>query len=151
VHCLEDLILACREGRVAVTKGLGAALQRKIEQGIIIAGEGAGRLRMNQAQAVLDETIAELQELRPELRSITTGASTGIGYELAKCCAEESFDLVVVADEPEIMTAGKDFEALGAKVDCLQADLAEVEGVDKLCGLIASGQSKRWPTCSTRK
>jgi len=78
-------------------------------------------------------------------------ASTGIGYELAKCCAEESFDLVVVADEPEIMTAGKDFEALGAKVDCLQADLAEVEGVDKLCGLIASGQSKRWPTCSTRK
>ena len=68
--------------------------------------------------------------------AVITGASTGIGYELAKCCAKEGFDLVVVADEPEIQTAGKDFEALGAKVDALQADLAEVEGVDKLYALI---------------
>ena len=64
--------------------------------------------------------------------AVVTGASTGIGYELAKCCAQEGFDLVVVADEPEIMTAAKDFEALGAKVDALQADLADVDGVDKL-------------------
>ena len=68
--------------------------------------------------------------------AVITGASTGIGYELAKCCAKEGFDLVVVADEPEIQTAGKDFEALGAKVDALHADLAEVEGVDKLYALI---------------
>jgi uncharacterized protein len=68
--------------------------------------------------------------------AVITGASTGIGYELAKSCAKEGFDLVVVADEPEIQTAGKDFEALGAKVDALQADLAEVEGVDKLYALI---------------
>ncbi|HET6927387.1 MAG TPA: SDR family NAD(P)-dependent oxidoreductase [Hyphomicrobiaceae bacterium] len=68
--------------------------------------------------------------------AIITGASTGIGYELAKCCANEGFDLVVVADEPEIQKAGKDFEAVGVKVDALQADLAEVEGVDKLYALI---------------
>jgi len=35
--------------------------------------------------------------------------------------------MVVVADEPEIKTAGKDFEALGAKVGVLKADLAEVD------------------------
>jgi short-subunit dehydrogenase len=64
--------------------------------------------------------------------AVVTGASTGIGYELAKCCAQEGFDLVVVADEPEIKTAAKDLEALGAKVDALQADLADVDGVDKL-------------------
>jgi uncharacterized protein len=64
--------------------------------------------------------------------AVVTGASTGIGYELAKCCAQEGFDLVVVADEAEIGSAAKDFEALGAKVDALQADLAEVDGVDKL-------------------
>ena len=30
---------------------------------------------------------------------------------------QDGFDLVVVADEPEIQKAGKDFEALGAKVE----------------------------------
>ena len=64
--------------------------------------------------------------------AVITGASTGIGYELAKCCAEDGFDLVVVADEPEIKKAAADFQAMRAKVDVLQADLATVEGVDKL-------------------
>jgi short-subunit dehydrogenase len=31
--------------------------------------------------------------------AIVTGASAGIGYELAKCCAEQGFDLLVAADE----------------------------------------------------
>jgi uncharacterized protein len=65
--------------------------------------------------------------------AVVTGASTGIGYELAKCCAEEGFDLVVAANEAEINRAAKDFEALGAKVDALNADLATIEGVDRLC------------------
>jgi NAD(P)-dependent dehydrogenase (short-subunit alcohol dehydrogenase family) len=34
--------------------------------------------------------------------AIVTGASTGIGLELAKRCAEEGFDLLIAADEPEI-------------------------------------------------
>ena len=64
--------------------------------------------------------------------AVVTGASTGIGYELAKCCAREGFDLVVAADEPEVRKAAADFEALGAKVDVLEADLATLEGVNKL-------------------
>jgi Short-chain dehydrogenases of various substrate specificities len=72
--------------------------------------------------------------------AVVTGTSTGIGYELAKYCAQDGFDLVVVADEPEIKKAAKDFEALGAKVDALQADLAEVDGVDTLCAAIGN-----WP------
>jgi short-subunit dehydrogenase len=54
--------------------------------------------------------------------AVVTGASTGIGYELAKCCAQDGFDLVVVADEPEIKSAAGDFRALGAKVDAVQAN-----------------------------
>jgi short-subunit dehydrogenase len=65
--------------------------------------------------------------------AVVTGASTGIGYELAKCCAENGFDLVVAADEAEIAKAAKDFEAMGAKVDAVNADLATIEGVDRLC------------------
>ncbi len=64
--------------------------------------------------------------------AIVTGASTGIGYELAKCCAEHGFDLLVVADEPEIKAAAEEFRALGAGVDAIEADLATLEGVDKL-------------------
>jgi uncharacterized protein len=46
--------------------------------------------------------------------AVITGASTGIGYQLAKCCVENGFDLVVVADEPEINTAAGDFQAMGS-------------------------------------
>jgi short-subunit dehydrogenase len=70
--------------------------------------------------------------------AVVTGASTGIGYELAKCCAANEFDLVVVADEAEIKKAAKDFEAMGAKVDAIQADLATLDGVDKLYAAIGN-------------
>jgi short-subunit dehydrogenase len=65
--------------------------------------------------------------------AVVTGASTGIGYELAKCCAENGFDLVVAADEAEISKAAKELEAMGAKVDAVNADLATTQGVDQLC------------------
>jgi short-subunit dehydrogenase len=64
--------------------------------------------------------------------AVVTGASTGIGYELAKLCAQQGFDLVVVADEPEIEKAAADFRDLGGAVDGLEADLAMLEGVDRL-------------------
>jgi uncharacterized protein len=64
--------------------------------------------------------------------AVVTGASTGIGYELAKCCAENGFDLVVCADEPAIHQAAADFRRLGAAVEAVEADLATLDGVDKL-------------------
>jgi uncharacterized protein len=65
--------------------------------------------------------------------AVVTGASTGIGYELAKCCAENGFDLVVAADEPAIEEAAASFRALGAAVEAVEADLATLQGVDRLC------------------
>jgi len=47
--------------------------------------------------------------------AVITGASSGIGYELAKCCAEDGFDLVIVADEPDIEQAAAALQAMGAK------------------------------------
>jgi uncharacterized protein len=40
--------------------------------------------------------------------ALVTGASTGIGYHLAKLCAENGFDLVIAADESEIEEAAAD-------------------------------------------
>jgi short-subunit dehydrogenase len=64
--------------------------------------------------------------------AVVTGDSTGIGYELAKCCAQNGFDLVIVADEPEIVGAARALRSTRVKVDALQADLATLEGVDRL-------------------
>ena len=94
VNSLEDLAAACSRGAVAATKGLGPALERKILQGIAIAREGEGRLRMNQAQAILEQAIAELKRLRPDLRNIT------IAGDLRRACELVS-DLRLVAVDPE--------------------------------------------------
>lgn len=64
--------------------------------------------------------------------AIVTGASTGIGRELAKVCAREAFDLLIAADEPEIERAADEIRALGATVETVQADLATTDGVDQL-------------------
>ena len=56
---------------------------------------------------------------------IITGASTGIGYELAKCCTESGFDLVIVADEPRIEEAAAGLRQVGGRVSAVVADLAD--------------------------
>lgn len=64
--------------------------------------------------------------------AIVTGASTGIGYELARECAEAGFELLIVADEEAIETAAVGLRQHGTKVDAVQADLGTEEGVETL-------------------
>ena len=63
--------------------------------------------------------------------AVVTGASSGIGYELAKLCAQNGCDLIVAADEP-LDRAEAEFRALGANVESVVVDLATTEGVDEL-------------------
>lgn len=74
------------------------------------------------------------QAIRP--LALVTGASTGIGRELAKEAANHGYDLLVAADEPEIEAAATELRALGANVDTVQADLSTTEGVDKLLAAV---------------
>ena len=69
-------------------------------------------------------------QLRPF--AIVTGASSGIGFELAKCCTANGFDVLIAADEPQIEDAARELRASGASVEALQVDLATQEGVDAL-------------------
>jgi short-subunit dehydrogenase len=64
--------------------------------------------------------------------AIVTGASSGIGYHLARECARHGFSLLVAADRPEIHRAAEDFRSLGVEVDALEVDLATGDGVDEL-------------------
>jgi uncharacterized protein len=56
--------------------------------------------------------------------AIITGASTGIGAELAKLAAQDGYDLLLVADTP--------FADVPAGAQTLEADLSTFEGVDTL-------------------
>jgi len=56
--------------------------------------------------------------------AVVTGASSGIGYELAKQFAQNGFDLLVTATGPSVNEAAQAFESLGAKVETVQTDLA---------------------------
>ena len=64
--------------------------------------------------------------------AVVTGASTGIGLELAREAAKNKFDLLIAANEPEIETAATELKREGGKVETVQADLATTEGVDAL-------------------
>jgi short-subunit dehydrogenase len=64
--------------------------------------------------------------------AIVTGASSGIGYALAECCAENGFDLLIAADDPGIANAAARLREHGGAVDAVQADLATPQGIDRL-------------------
>lgn len=65
--------------------------------------------------------------------AIVTGASSGIGLELARQCQGKGFDLLIAADDgPELERAASSLRKGGATVDAVTADLSGPEGVDKL-------------------
>jgi short-subunit dehydrogenase len=63
--------------------------------------------------------------------AIVTGASSGIGFELAKRCAEEGYDLLIAADEP-LSESEAVLSDLGADVRAVEVDLSTAEGVETL-------------------
>ncbi|MCW2390681.1 short-subunit dehydrogenase [Sphingobium sp. B1D7B] len=72
--------------------------------------------------------------------AIVTGASTGIGFELAHLIGQDGYDLLVVADEPLIDAAAQDFRRHGGDVRSLEADLSTLDGVDRL---LAAAEGRR--------
>lgn len=71
-----------------------------------------------------------MTEARP--LAVITGASSGIGLDLARIAADEGYDLVIAADEAELRQAADQLRERGARVDAVEADLATVDGVDRL-------------------
>jgi len=64
--------------------------------------------------------------------AVVTGASSGIGFELAKLFANHGYDLIVVAEDAAISSAAELLRSLGPSVESVQADLATQRGVEEL-------------------
>jgi len=63
--------------------------------------------------------------------ALVTGASSGIGHELAKRFADHDFDLIITARR-DLSETSSELEALGASVETVQVDLASSDGVEDL-------------------
>lgn len=63
--------------------------------------------------------------------AIVTGASSGIGLELAKLAAKDGYDLLLAADTP-FVDASRELDGFGVEVRNVETDLASFEGVDRL-------------------
>ena len=64
--------------------------------------------------------------------AVVTGASTGIGYHLARIFAENGYDLLITADEARIEEAARELKSTGASVRTVQADLTTHQETDRL-------------------
>src|SRR3954454_22144870 len=70
------------------------------------------------------------QQQRPP--AVVTGASSGIGFELARVLAEEGYDLLITAEDEELAAAQRELNQLTASVECTREDLSSEQGVQRL-------------------
>lgn len=77
----------------------------------------------------------------PRPLALVTGASSGIGLELARRFAAGGYDLVVAAEDAALAGAAATLRAAGAAVEVVQVDLARLEGVKELHAAVL-GQSR---------
>lgn len=68
--------------------------------------------------------------------ALITGASSGIGREIAQLAAAEGYDLIVAADEP-LVDAAAGLAANGVGVESIEADLSTAAGVERLLAAAA--------------
>jgi short-subunit dehydrogenase len=71
--------------------------------------------------------------------ALVTGASSGIGLELARQFASNGFDLIITAEDDELAAAEAGLAGTGASVRAVKADLSTYDGVERLWAAVAEG------------
>lgn len=68
--------------------------------------------------------------------AVVTGASTGIGRELAHLLAKDGYDLFLAADQGPLEEVAAHMRTHGGHVEAIQADLATADGVAQLVAAV---------------
>lgn len=76
------------------------------------------------------------EQMRPF--AVITGASTGIGFELARQFAQNGFDLLIASNSEAILDAQDELEVFGTDVECIEVNLATYKGVEILTETVKS-------------
>lgn len=74
--------------------------------------------------------------LRNQKLAVVTGASSGIGLELARECIRNGFEVFICAENAEIHSAARELGGGGARVAAIQSDLATAAGVEELVATV---------------
>lgn len=70
--------------------------------------------------------------------AVITGASSGIGYELAKVFARNGFDLIVISEDLGISAASDELRKFGVRVEAIRSDLSRFDQVEMVYDKIKS-------------
>ena len=70
--------------------------------------------------------------------ALVTGASSGIGLELARQFVENGFDVIITAEDEELAAAESSLAGNGAEVRAVKADLSTYDGVERLWSAVSS-------------
>jgi uncharacterized protein len=89
-------------------------------------------IRGRQLRDFKEERTSVMAQSSTRQLAVVTGASSGIGLELAREFAEHDFDLLIAAEQASIQEAAVTLRSHGGTVEPVQVDLATREGVDQL-------------------
>lgn len=74
--------------------------------------------------------------------AVVTGASSGIGYELARQFVDNGFDVLIAAEDADIHEVARGLAASGCEATGVRTDLSTYDGVEDLYAVIrASGRA----------
>lgn len=74
----------------------------------------------------------------PRKFAVVTGASSGIGLELARQFAQHDFDILITAEDDELTSAADSLIGTGTVVQSVRADLTDPAGVEQLVAAITA-------------